>query len=139
MKLCVHTVQMSNPPPSASSSASSGAEEESNESRMVRIPRRKSEDGVQQSLTRPRMMPRSMTASPITLPWLRSGSENVPLERPVSAPQPSTETIEDESQSTILVGTGGTLLKSSVGSVESRKRQFRVLVVEDNSILRNLL
>ncbi len=40
---------------------------------------------------------------------------------------------------TIPVGdTGGSLLKSSIGALESRKN-VRVLVVEDNSILRNLL
>lgn len=44
----------------------------------------------------------------------------------------------DTSVPTISVGTGGTLLKASVGSLKSERR-FRVLVVEDNSILRNLL
>ena len=39
---------------------------------------------------------------------------------------------------TISVGTGGTLLKASISSIKSERR-FRVLVVEDNSILRNLL
>lgn len=40
---------------------------------------------------------------------------------------------------TIPVGdTGGSLLKSSIGALESRKN-VRVLVVEDNNILRNLL
>ncbi|KAI0316421.1 hypothetical protein OF83DRAFT_1127068 [Amylostereum chailletii] len=39
---------------------------------------------------------------------------------------------------TIAVGSGGTLLKSSVGTLESKKT-VRVLVVEDNNILRNLL
>jgi hypothetical protein len=39
---------------------------------------------------------------------------------------------------TIAVGSGATLLKSSVGTLEARKG-LRVLVVEDNTILRNLL
>ena len=41
--------------------------------------------------------------------------------------------------STISVGSGGTLRESSVGTVDITRRQFRVLVVEDNSILRSLL
>lgn len=44
----------------------------------------------------------------------------------------------DTTVPTITVGTGRTLLKASVGSLKSERR-FRVLVVEDNSILRNLL
>lgn len=44
----------------------------------------------------------------------------------------------DTSVPTISVGTGGTLLKASVGSLKPERR-FRILVVEDNSILRNLL
>jgi len=40
---------------------------------------------------------------------------------------------------TISVGTGASLLKSSVGTIDPQHHQFRVLVVEDNSILRNLL
>ena len=38
----------------------------------------------------------------------------------------------------IAVGSGGTLLKSSVGTLDAKK-PVRVLVVEDNTILRNLL
>ncbi|EGO24662.1 Fph type histidine kinase [Serpula lacrymans var. lacrymans S7.9] len=41
--------------------------------------------------------------------------------------------------STVTVGAGGTLLKSSIGSLHSMERRFRMLIVEDNSILRNLL
>lgn len=39
---------------------------------------------------------------------------------------------------TINVGAGGTLLKSSVGTLD-RQGRVRVLVVEDNQILRDLL
>ena len=41
--------------------------------------------------------------------------------------------------STLTVDAGGTLLKASVGSVESTKSHRKVLVVEDNNILRTLL
>ncbi|EIW84222.1 hypothetical protein CONPUDRAFT_163400 [Coniophora puteana RWD-64-598 SS2] len=40
---------------------------------------------------------------------------------------------------TVSVGPGGTLLKTSIGAAESSQRRRSVLVVEDNSILRNLL
>jgi hypothetical protein len=40
---------------------------------------------------------------------------------------------------TITVGASGSLLKSAIGSVDTTDRKFRVLVVEDNNILRNLL
>jgi CheY-like chemotaxis protein len=49
----------------------------------------------------------------------------------------SSSNVSQASAQTISVGPGGTLLESSVGTID--KRQFRVLVVEDNSILRNLL
>lgn len=39
----------------------------------------------------------------------------------------------------IPIGPGGCLLKSSVGTINARDFRYRVLVVEDNSILRNLL
>ncbi|KAF9223470.1 hypothetical protein BS17DRAFT_767327 [Gyrodon lividus] len=41
--------------------------------------------------------------------------------------------------SMVAVGTGGTLLKASVGAVDATQPQKKVLVVEDNNILRNLL
>lgn len=43
------------------------------------------------------------------------------------------------SNSALTVGAGGNLLKVSVGPVESTKSRRKVLVVEDNNILRNLL
>ena len=58
--------------------------------------------------------------------------------RPVSSPSVSPQMSHMPSSSTISVGTGGTLLRSAVGTVEP-SGPLRVLVVEDNSILRNLL
>jgi hypothetical protein len=40
---------------------------------------------------------------------------------------------------TIPIGSGGSLLKSSVGIINAKDLRYRVLVVEDNSILRNLM
>lgn len=132
IKLCVHTIHFSTPPFSTN-----GVDSDVDvESISARMQRRKSEDGMY-AIKRPRMMPRSMTASPVIPPWPHSISERDSVGRPLS--RALDEEVNDESCSTILVGDGGTLLKSSVGSIESRKQRFRVLVVEDNNILRSLL
>ncbi|KDR78910.1 hypothetical protein GALMADRAFT_224162 [Galerina marginata CBS 339.88] len=94
------------------------------------IPRRNSEEASIRSrahVGRPPMTPRSSTANPAPAKWglLRAVESD-------EIPDP------DTSVPTISLGPGGTLLKSSVGSLEQGSR-FRVLVVEDNAILRNLL
>jgi hypothetical protein len=101
------------------------------------LPRRYSED--KKVLTvRPPLGPRSFTAHPLSS-WSSTQSpleqeelngREVHLDLPVFSQSPSSPTI--------TIGTGGTLLKSSVGTVEP-KRAVRVLVVEDNAILRSLL
>ena len=73
---------------------------------------------------RPAMTPRSTTAGPVIPSWTRN---------------PVTPSLLPTITSTISVGSGGTLLKSSMGTIDTTNRQFRVLVMEDNSILRNLL
>ena len=45
----------------------------------------------------------------------------------------------DDMGPTIPIGPGGSLLKTSIGTINSKGLRYRVLVVEDNSILRNLL
>ena len=47
--------------------------------------------------------------------------------------------LQTSSSPTIPIGSGGSLLKSSVGIVNAKDLRYRVLVVEDNSILRNLM
>jgi hypothetical protein len=47
--------------------------------------------------------------------------------------------IQASNSLTIPIGSGGSLLKSSVGIVNAKDLRYRVLVVEDNSILRNLM
>jgi hypothetical protein len=90
------------------------------------IPRRKSEDMYIRS--RPGMTPRSLTAH--LLPVVR---------RPLATASESIETVDpDIPVPTITLGSGGKILRSSVGTLDSEHR-FRVLVVEDNGILRNLL
>lgn len=89
------------------------------------IPRRNSGDTYR---PRPAMTPRSSTAHP--LPVVR---------RPLSTASEPVETVDpDTPVPTITLGSGGTILRSSVGTFDSEHR-FRVLVVEDNGILRNLL
>ncbi|PPR02605.1 hypothetical protein CVT24_002176 [Panaeolus cyanescens] len=96
------------------------------------LPRRNSDEHharMADSPRRPSMMPRAMTAHPLTSTWSAAPTVHEVPENcgQVDAPEP-----------TINVGNGGTLLKSSVGSLDGERR-FKVLVVEDNTILRNLL
>ncbi|GJE94509.1 Signal transduction histidine kinase [Phanerochaete sordida] len=52
---------------------------------------------------------------------------------------PSPVFTQSPSSPTIAIGTGGTLLKSSAGTLQAQGLPIRVLVVEDNAILRGLL
>jgi hypothetical protein len=96
-------------------------------------------------MRRPSLGRRAITVHPVTT-WSgmpthdeeddgsQDGSQHGRAGRARSMSQSQTST-----SPTIPVGdTGGSLLKSSIGALESRKN-VRVLVVEDNSILRNLL
>lgn len=91
--------------------------------------RRKSEDYKHRPRTllrRPSMTPRTTSGH---LAGSRSWAASI-IEK--------TKDHEDSPQ-TINIGTGGTLLKASISVSEKLKRKYRVLVVEDNNILRNLL
>ncbi|KAI0346588.1 hypothetical protein BDW22DRAFT_1323176 [Trametopsis cervina] len=101
------------------------------------LPRRFSEDKKVLTL-RPPLGPRSFTAHPLSN-WADLGSpseqdelheDDLRSESPVFSQSPSSPTVS--------IGTGGTLLKTSVGSLQP-KRSIRVLVVEDNAILRHVL
>ncbi|KAI0710119.1 hypothetical protein C8Q76DRAFT_625042 [Earliella scabrosa] len=86
---------------------------------------------------RPPLGPRAVTAHPLGS-WAHMPS-TIEQEEPESESTPSSPQMSHmPSSSTISVGTGGTLLRSAVGTVEP-SGPLRVLVVEDNSILRNLL
>jgi len=56
-----------------------------------------------------------------------------------SADSEQTVTMPSTGNSTLAIGATGTLLRTSVGSVGSTKLRRKVLIVEDNNILRNLL
>ncbi|RPD61183.1 hypothetical protein L226DRAFT_462336 [Lentinus tigrinus ALCF2SS1-7] len=126
-----------NPRPESPSRSSSFDQPEITAGLSRRYSEETSGDGKVLSTHRPPLGPRAITAHPLTS-WSHmpptveqeeSESESTPSSPQMSAMPSST---------TILVGTGGTLLKSSVGTIEP-SGPLRVLVVEDNSILRNLL
>lgn len=96
---------------------------------MAGMSRRTSQDS--QHPSRPRILPRAHTFHP-TLPTARTSSPSLS-----SAPS-AQEYPSSPGDTTITVGVGGTLLKTSIGSLE-RQGRVRVLVVEDNQILRDLL
>lgn len=100
------------------------------------LPRRYSEDKKVLTL-RPPLGPRSFTAHPLSS-WSDLSSTVEQDEREVQFHPESPTFSHNPSSPTISIGTGGTLLKSSVGALQP-KRVIRVLVVEDNAILRNLL
>lgn len=83
---------------------------------------------------RPRMHPRAATFHPI----MPSSRTNSPSMANVRLPISEAESSSSIGDGTINVGAGGTLLKSSVGTLD-RQGRVRVLVVEDNQILRDLL
>lgn len=101
------------------------------------MPRRYSEEKRVLTL-RPPLGLRAFTAHPLAswsdLP--STAEQDEPTERAIRLDSPVFT--QSPSSPTIAVGTGGTLLKSSVGTLQP-KRAIRVLVVEDNAILRNLL
>lgn len=136
LKLCVHAVVIAKTPrPSMNAARDMGlAEEYSRNPTHSNIFRRKSEETPYRRRTsRPDLSSRSPTANAASpmfhLAFPPGGGKSL---EPVERVDP------DTSVPTITVGTGGTLLKASLGSVIPERR-FRILVVEDNSILRNLL
>lgn len=104
------------------------------------LPRRYSEDKKVLTL-RPPLGPRAFTAHPLSS-WSNLGSpseqDENELEEKIARVDEQPVFSQSPSSPTIAIGTGGTLLKTSVGTLQP-KRAIRVLVVEDNAILRNLL
>jgi len=109
------------------------------------VARRNSGEPIPTSCTvarRPSLGRRSITVHPVTS-WSGMPAHDEEDDDSQDGGQPGRARSLSQSQSstspTIPVGdTGGSLLKSSIGALESKKN-VRVLVVEDNSILRNLL
>ncbi|KAI0087316.1 hypothetical protein BDY19DRAFT_893168 [Irpex rosettiformis] len=147
LKLCLHALNVarasrlnSSPPTDGHSSQSAQAHTDTEEVPLGSVfTRRYSEDKKVLTL-RPLLGPRAFTAHPLST-WSNLGS---PLERDELAESLAKDQMDSPvfsqspSSPTIAIGTGGTLLKTSVGALQP-KRAVRVLVVEDNAILRNLL
>ncbi|KAJ7106458.1 hypothetical protein C8R43DRAFT_1045557 [Mycena crocata] len=136
LKLCLHAIKIGR-----SGASSPHGEEDGHEaqpvSAMAHVSRRNSEESnTWASTIRPLMSPRSSTAHPATSTSWRTLSSTAEKEEP---PQVEAAEDADEVVPTVSIGVGGILLRSSVGTINSDERRFRVLVVEDNSILRNLL
>ncbi|KAI0249154.1 hypothetical protein BJV78DRAFT_1284185 [Lactifluus subvellereus] len=148
LKLCMHALKISR----RSSPAQENSPHQSNSSVSspshfpTGVTRRNSEEAgpaaEHSDLRRPTLGRRSITVHPVAS-W--SGMPAHEEEDDVSQELTQLSRVRSFSQSqattspTIPVGdTGGSLLKSSVGALGSRK-DVRVLVVEDNSILRGLL
>ena len=102
-------------------------------------PKRHNSDLDNAGGSRPRLGPRSITHES----RLETISGGVPMMRmPTPSPDsPRTPSPGSDGRNspTVAVGTGGILLKSSIGTVDSSTMRARVLVVEDNHILRDLL
>ncbi|EMD34085.1 histidine kinase [Gelatoporia subvermispora B] len=103
------------------------------------LPRRYSEENAARRgpPVRPGLGPRAMTAHP-TGSWSHMAPTAEQDEPEPEPPDSIPSSQSNPASPTISVGSGGTLLRSSVGTVEM-KGPLRVLVIEDNSILRNLL
>ncbi|KAF8802541.1 hypothetical protein BYT27DRAFT_7341419 [Phlegmacium glaucopus] len=132
LKLCIHALkigQSRSPSPTTSWNRDIGHGPTDARERSMSgssIPRHNTDETYIKS--RPGMTPRSSTAHPLPA-----------IQRLLSPTSKSVETVDpDTPVPTITLGSGGTLLRSSVGTLDSERR-FRVLVVEDNGILRNLL
>ncbi len=95
-------------------------------------------DSTSAFLQRPPLGPRAVTAHPLAS-WAHMPSTAEQDESELESAPNSPQMSPIPSSSTISVGMGGTLLKSSVNTVIEPNGPPRVLVVEDNSILRNLL
>ncbi len=136
LKLCVHAVAIAQTPPRPSMNAgrdtsTMGLAEDGRNLSHSNIFRRKSEEAPFRRKSRPDLTSRSPTAN--------AASPTFHLAFPGGKPSEPVDRVDpDTSVPTITVGTGGTLLKASLGSVITERR-FRILVVEDNNILRNLL
>ena len=110
-------------------------------SSLVPLPRRYSEESGQNKLAhiRPPLGPRAATVLPLST-WSHlspTTEQDEPREQNHTPLSPAFN--QSPSSPTIAIGTGGTLLKSSANTLQQRDMPIRVLVVEDNAILRNLL
>jgi hypothetical protein len=148
LKLCIHALKISrrSSPTSEINHHPSDSIRSSPSNLPAGVARRNSEEpapaGQHSDMRRPSLGRRSITVHPVTS-WRGMPAHDEEDDSSLDGAQPSRARSLSQSQTstspTIPVGdTGGSLLKSSIGALGSRKN-VRVLVVEDNTILRNLL
>jgi hypothetical protein len=145
LKLCIHALKISR----RSSPTPENHPSDHSPNLPAGVTRRNSEEptpAAQHSdMRRPSLGRRAITVHPVTT-WSRMPAHDEEDDDSQDGSQPgragrarSMSQSQTSTSPTIPVGdTGGSLLKSSIGALESRKN-VRVLVVEDNNILRNLL
>jgi len=154
LKLCLHALKITRSAQQSRSTSSAGIssagdgfmripeaiERRASPSSVARRNSDESYNSTHSRVLRPRMAPRSSTAHPLTsnLSVLSSTREK---DGDFTRPQdPSSSNGNDAyTTPTISIGSGGVLLQSSIGVIDQVVHRFRVLVVEDNKILRNLL
>ncbi|KAI0292121.1 hypothetical protein BC826DRAFT_911759 [Russula brevipes] len=147
LKLCMHALKISrrsSPTPEVTPNQSNPAVP-SPSHLLTGVARRNSEEPTpagHSDVRRPSLGPRSITVHPVAS-WSAMPAPEEEDDISLDGSQPGRARSFSQSQTstspTIPVGdTGGSLLKSSIGALGSRKN-VRVLVVEDNNILRNLL
>ena len=105
---------------------------------MTNGPKRHNSDFDGPSDSRPSLGPRSITLEPRLGTMSGDISRIVIQNPPPDSPRTPSPSPDGRNSPTVPVGTGGILLKASIGTVDSTLRA-RVLVVEDNRILRDLL
>ena len=88
--------------------------------------------------SRPSLGPRSITLEPRS-ETMSGGVPKTAMQTLPDTPRTPSPGPDGRNSPTVAVGTGGILLKSSIGTVDSSALRARVLVVEDNRILRDLL
>ena len=102
-------------------------------------PKRHNSDLDSSSGSRPLLGPRSITHES-RLETIPGNIQMVTMRTPPpDSPRTPSPGSDGRNSPTVAVGTGGILLKSSIGTVDSSTLRARVLVVEDNHILRDLL
>ncbi|KAJ7220088.1 hypothetical protein GGX14DRAFT_354775, partial [Mycena pura] len=132
LKLCLHANKIRR----SGATSPAGGEVVRDEPLTAGVPRRNSEHAsAWKAGARPMMSPRASTIHPLSsLSWRKLNSMTVEKEEPLPAVESGDGVVP-----TIKIGAGGTLLQSSMGTINADVRRFRVLVVEDNNILRMLL
>ncbi|KAI0261503.1 hypothetical protein BC834DRAFT_830062 [Gloeopeniophorella convolvens] len=148
LKLCLTALKVSRhsspaPTPAVSSHEHRGASplQSAGAQGPAGVTRRNSEEpgpgGAPAAVRRPVLGPRSVTVHPVAS-WSGMPVPHEEEDAPPGRARALSQSLGPTSPTIPVGDTGGSLLKSSVGALEAKK-SVRVLVVEDNSILRNLL